>query len=324
MFKLICSTILLGLLISCSQSPLSVSNSTYGKATASTFLAPSISCFTGSIWWSHCGPWNQYYQIPFESASGMTFSSIPIKVYGKNLSSIYDVTISAQNYKVSILLSKRTDTSLTLDIRALSNGWYMSSPTPVPFGTPKKCTDPAQSGIGLDPMKDTQSNAVLTFWYKLNGSPWFISKTLDRGIIPVIEKDQSAYGQCTYFAKLQRLHYGLTIPHYSTAIRPSGDPSNKGFPVAHSVFCCVSSKYTHMAFINSYTTTIKTLSPTTASVTYNYSGSQYNAGCDGILSPFNTSMAVQRTLVNGKYVYSTPAEGILKVTSSLIVTGVVQ
>ena len=237
------------------------------KVTATT---PTVTSFSGTAWNYSCSnsTWQGYLQVGYEG-----YQTITVSANGSGLDKVTAVSTTAPGYTVAI--RSKTSTTLTLNIygRALFGaGPYFNETPPGPV-----------------------ANFPLTFNY-VGGA---VSRNVTPGVIPAFNRNLQAWGQCTWYAGyIARLRVGKpVVPGYSSCVALSGDPNNAGFPKAYSV---LNASNRHMAFLESIspTSTIKATDGS-VTVTYQMSGTQYNADCKGTKSSFSTSMVVKQK--NGVY-----------------------
>jgi hypothetical protein len=249
---------------------------------------PSVSSISGTKWppagFTYSDPsYNNYYQVPYDKCSPSTpCSAIPFYVDGSNLDAVTTVDVSAPGYSKSVSIVSKSSTRLTLDIRAIANGWSDTSPMPV-------------------------KQPTLTFYYSASST---VTKQIDTGIIPVFYVNNQAWGQCTWYAGIiMRNRNGQTpVTSYSSTVALSGNPNDNGFPKKGSV---LNASDKHMAYLDDITTTSTiTNSDGSTSTTYKltYSDYNYDYKC-GKRTNQTTTMTVQKSR-DGQYkITSLPKAG---------------
>ncbi|MGB8509501.1 MAG: hypothetical protein WCD76_14025 [Pyrinomonadaceae bacterium] len=243
--------------------------SRFGTTPVRGAVLPSVSSVTGAQWSYTCpNTFNNYLQVPY---ADRTDSGVPaITLTGKNLDTVYAVSIKATGYTAKIV--SKSSTRLILDIRA-----GPPSETPKPAAAPE--------------LYLTHPNGVLVV-------------TIKPGLIPALYVDTLAWNQCTWWAGgIRRIQTGRSVVNaYAKGLAISPDPSSSGFPRQGAVLMTYQK---HMSYVESVAETGRTnYSDGSARITYQIVASQYNWPCGAGRTSKTATMVIQRSRL-GSYSFIT-------------------
>ena len=115
------------------------------------------------------------------------------------------------------------------------------------------------------------------------------------GLIPTFYADNLDWGQCTWYAGgIARIQSGRSvIRSYSQGSAINPNPTSAGFPRNGSVLMRYEQ---HMAFLENIRETGRVANRDgSVTITYQLTGSQYNARCDAQRSNFTATMVISQS-----------------------------